>query len=211
MSEAVRSTRSTEAAAVRALQVVALGVALIRADGSVLFANAAANAVINNGDVLSLGEGPLALGQPGRTARFRELLTRLAAMIRGGELITPCDIAVPRLSLRPVSLLVWPLPEAAAADRDESIAIVFIGDPDRPAEINSTRLCDLYGLSQKEARVAALLTQGHSADEIAQILGLAYETVRKHVKGIFSKTHTHRQVDLVRMLISGPAVVSVSL
>lgn len=198
-----------EGAAVKALQVVALGVAIIRDDGSVLFANAAANVVINNGDILSLENGPLALGQPSRPARFRELLTRLAAMVRGGDLVASCAIAVPRLSRRPLSLLVWPLSEAAAADRDEAVAIVFIDDSERPAKINFTRLRDLYGLSQKEACVAALLAQGHPIDEIAQILDVAYETVRKHVKSIFSKTHTHRQVDLVRMLVSGPAIVSI--
>jgi DNA-binding CsgD family transcriptional regulator len=208
-SEAARSTRTVEGAAIRVLQVVALGIAIIRADGGVLFANAAANAIINNGDILSLSNGPLALGQPGRPGRFRELLTRLAAMIHEGKQITPQAIAVPRpLRHRPVSLLVWPLAEAAAAGSAEPVAIIFIGDPDRPAEVNSMRLRDLYGLSPKETRVAALLAQGHLPDEVAQILGVAYETVRKHIKNILSKTGSRRQTDLVRMLLSGPAVVS---
>lgn len=207
-SEATRSTRGVEGAAIRALQVVALGVAIIRADGGVLFANAAANAAINNGDILFLRNGPLALGQPGRSGRFRELLTRLAAMIRDDKLVTSWALAVPRPAHRPLSLLVWPLPKAAAADSSEPVAIVFIGDPEHASEIDLTRLRDLYGLSRKEARVAALLAQGHTLDEMAQILGVVYETVRKHVKNIFSKTDTHRQADLVRMLVSGPAIVS---
>jgi DNA-binding CsgD family transcriptional regulator len=70
------------------------------------------------------------------------------------------------------------------------------------------RLCALYGLSRAEARVAALLAQGHRLDETAQILGVAYETVRKHLKQIFSKTGTDRQAELVRMLVGGPAAVS---
>lgn len=206
--EAARSTRTVGGAAIKALQVIALGVAIIRADGGVLFANAAANAVINNGDILSLSNGPLALGQPGRRGRFRELLTRFGAMIHKGKQITPLANSVPRPSGHcPVSLIVWPLPKAAAAGPDEPVAIVFIGNPERPGKISFIRLRDFYGLSPKEARVAALLAQGHRPDEIARILGLAYETVRKHIKNIFSKTGSRRQADIVRILLSGPAAV----
>jgi DNA-binding CsgD family transcriptional regulator len=41
----------------------------------------------------------------------------------------------------------------------------------------------------------------------AETLGVAYETVRKHLKQIFGKTGTERQADLVRILITGPAAV----
>lgn len=206
--EAAELARTVQGAAATALRGVALGVALIRADGGVLFANGAANAVINNGDILSLSSGALSLGQPGRRGRFRELLTRIAAMVKDGEQVSPRAIAVPRPSRqRPVSLLIWPLPEATEVGADEPVAIVFIGDPEHRGEIDPMRLCDLYGLSRAEARVAALLAQGHRLDETAQILGVAYETVRKHLKQIFSKTGTDRQAELVRMLVGGPAAV----
>lgn len=209
VGEATHSAKSVQGAAVTALEGIALGVAFIRGDGGVLFANAAANAVINNGDILSLSNGALALGQPGRRGRFRELLTRLAAMVRDGEQPAVQAVSVPRPARqRPVSLLVWPLPDAADAGPDEPVAIVFIGDPEHPGQIDAMRLCDLYGLSRAEARVAALLAQGHRLDETAQLLGVAYETVRKHLKQIFSKTGTDRQAELVRMLVGGPAAVS---
>jgi DNA-binding CsgD family transcriptional regulator len=206
--EAAQLAKTVQGAAATALRGVPLGVALIRADGGVLFANAAANAVINNGDILSLSNGALALGQPGRRGRFRELLTRIAAMVKDGEQVSARAIAVPRPSRqRPVSLLIWPLPEATEVGPEEPVAIVFIGDPEHRGEIDPMRLCDLYGLSRAEARVAALLAQGHRLDETAQILGVAYETVRKHLKQIFSKTGTDRQAELVRMLVGGPAAV----
>ncbi|HSO41990.1 MAG TPA: helix-turn-helix transcriptional regulator [Rhodospirillales bacterium] len=206
--EAAQLAKTVQGAAATALRGVPLGVALIRADGGVLFSNAAANAVINDGDILSLSNGALALGQPGRRGRFRELLTRIAAMVKEGEQVSPRALAVPRPSRqRPVSLLIWPLPEATEVGADEPVAIVFIGDPEHRGEIDPMRLCDLYGLSRAEARVAALLAQGHRLDETAQILGVAYETVRKHLKQIFSKTGTDRQAELVRMLVGGPAAV----
>lgn len=208
-SEALLSVKTVQAASLMALHGISLGVALIRTDGGVLYANPTATAIINNGDILSLSNGALALGQPGRRGRFRELLTRLAAMVRDGEQVVPRALAVPRPSRqRPVSVLVWPMPDAGEIGPDEPIAIVFIGDPENPGEIDAMRLCDLYGLSRAEARVAALLAQGNRLDETAQILGVAYETVRKHLKQIFSKTGTDRQAELVRMLVGGPAALT---
>lgn len=45
-----------------------------------------------------------------------------------------------------------------------------------------SRISQLYGLSRAEARVAALLASGYRLEQAAEILGIAYETVRKHLK-----------------------------
>ncbi len=58
----LQSVKTVQAASVTALHGIALGVALIRADGGILYANPAASAVINNGDILSLNNGALASG-----------------------------------------------------------------------------------------------------------------------------------------------------
>ena len=44
---------------------------------------------------------------------------------------------------------------------------------------------------------------------MAETLDIAYETVRKHLKQIFGKTGTFRQAELVRMLVTGPAGLSI--
>jgi DNA-binding CsgD family transcriptional regulator len=71
--------------------------------------------------------------------------------------------------------------------------------------MDQRRLSQLYGLSRAEARVIALLAKGHRLDQSAEMLGVAYETVRKHLKQVFGKTGTDRQAELVRLLVTGPA------
>jgi DNA-binding CsgD family transcriptional regulator len=88
-------------------------------------------------------------------------------------------------------------------DRDPA-AVLFIGDPERPVEVDPRNLIRLYGLSRAEARVAVLLAKGLRLEQSAQQLGLTYETVRKHLKQIFSKTGTDRQAELIRTITSGP-------
>ena len=62
---------------------------------------------------------------------------------------------------------------------------------------------------EKYARLrAALLASGYRLEQVAEILGIAYETVRKHLKQIFGKTGTYRQAELVRILVTGPAGLS---
>ncbi|MBK8177284.1 MAG: helix-turn-helix transcriptional regulator [Rhodospirillales bacterium] len=92
---------------------------------------------------------------------------------------------------------------------DGPAALLFIGDPERPATFDQTRIARLYGLSRAESRVAALLASGYRLEQVAESLGIAYETVRKHLKQIFSKTGTYRQAELVRMLVTGPAGLAI--
>ena len=87
--------------------------------------------------------------------------------------------------------------------------MLFIGDPDKPMEIDQRRLRQLYGLSRAEARVVALLAQGYKLDATAESLGLVYETVRKHLKQVFDKTGCDRQAELVRLLVTGPATLPI--
>jgi DNA-binding CsgD family transcriptional regulator len=50
------------------------------------------------------------------------------------------------------------------------------------------------------ARLAVLLATGISPEEASETLGIARETVRKHLISIFAKTDTHRQSALVALL-----------
>lgn len=54
-----------------------------------------------------------------------------------------------------------------------------------------------YGLTAAEVEVTGLLAQGDSLSAIAASTGRTRETVRTHLKSIFMKTGTHRQVELV--------------
>jgi len=65
-------------------------------------------------------------------------------------------------------------------------------------------LASLYGLTNSEARVAALLVSGQKIKDIAQTLSLTENTTRYYTKGIYSKTATQNQADLVKLVYTGP-------
>lgn len=57
-----------------------------------------------------------------------------------------------------------------------------------------------YGLTDAEARVAIAIAEGRSVAECARRLDIGDATVRSHLKHVFDKTDTHRQVELVGLV-----------
>lgn len=100
----------------------------------------------------------------------------------------------------PFFAIIWDLPDDGL-DRRHNLA--FIVDPaqEHNIRIDQVALQRLYGLTSTEARVAALLAKGDSVAEIADYLGNTAYTIRTHLRHIFDKTGTARQVDLVHLLL----------
>src|SRR5262245_45595602 len=62
-------------------------------------------------------------------------------------------------------------------------------------------LKDRFDLTLAEARLVVRLVAGESLRSGAKALGIQYETVRTYLKSVFQKTKTHRQAELVMVVI----------
>jgi DNA-binding CsgD family transcriptional regulator len=58
-----------------------------------------------------------------------------------------------------------------------------------------------FNLTRAEARLVAHLATGISLKSSAKVLGVGYETVRRHLKSAFLKTGTHRQAELLLTVV----------
>jgi DNA-binding CsgD family transcriptional regulator/PAS domain-containing protein len=190
-----------------ALDVMPIGFVLLNRRGGGVAINRFAREIIDGEDVIFVGSGGLGLKLPAGRVRLRDYLSSRSAQSREpvGDLLS---LSIPRgPGRRPLSIVATSLPVSSGATitDDDPVAAVFIGDPERPVHVDPRLLIRLYGLSRAESRVAALLASGLRLDKVAEELGLTYETVRKHLKQIFTKTTTERQAELVRTLNLGPA------
>ena len=52
-----------------------------------------------------------------------------------------------------------------------------------------------------EHKICEQLLNAHSLKEIAILLDLKTDTIRKHLQSIFKKTRTHRQSELIQLLM----------
>ncbi|MBW7963595.1 MULTISPECIES: hypothetical protein [unclassified Bradyrhizobium] len=87
-----------------------------------------------------------------------------------------------------------------------SRAIMFVKKPDEKPRLDPTMLTNIFGLSPRQAALTALLAEGATLIQAATALGIGFETARWHLRTIFEQTGTHRQVDLVRLVLQMTAV-----
>lgn len=205
MRRALGIHRRLQRASVRAdsfeetVERLALGVVLIDHRGRVHFANAAARRIAAEGDAFRIQDGT-------PRARHREDAATLDRLL--ANVLLPTDralggaVALRRASARaPIEALVVPL------RTEHSAAAIFLGDPLASRLPRAEAIRRLYGLTPSEARVASDLADGHSLTAIADRIGVRVSTVRTHLKSILAKTSTHRQAELVRMLVSSPSTL----
>jgi len=201
-------------AAADAFDRLPIGVILARANGSVVFANRIALDILQGCDGLASGVDGLVASTAAESQALQALIFGAASTSAGKGINPGGIIALSRPSLRrPLAALVTPLrhgtrPFFFGAPEETAQAAVFVSDPERVTEIDADILRALWGLTPAEATVGSLLASGNSVSDISKKLAIKGETVRWHVKRVLAKTETTRQAELVRLLASGPAVVT---
>jgi DNA-binding CsgD family transcriptional regulator len=181
-----------------ALNVMRLPAVALDQHGLVIDANAAAEAIFDN-DVM-IKERRLII----RNTEARALLKKAIEKLR----TSPCfgslnaePIIVQRQDKLPVIVRVWPCRTVADSSAQEVRAILTLNalgpKPGPPAAI----LAKTFGLTPSEARLACIIARGAPPHTAAQELNISRETARNQLKSIFAKTDTHRQSELVALLL----------
>ena len=193
--------------ALEALDRIATGIVLLDEGGVVKFANRLAR------DIAGSADGFRIIGDSVMFADY-DIQTEVIAAARGaiasaraGRVLPGKGFAIPRPSgATPYALMVSTLWGSHLRFDlgllDDPIAVLFLSDPQRPQEAPAELLQRLYGLTPAEARVLEALVAGHNLKGTAGGLGIAYETARSHMKSIFDKTNTRRQIDVVKLVLS---------
>lgn len=110
-------------------------------------------------------------------------------------------VAIPRPPARPLVAHGAPLAKSATDLFQQSKAVIWIVDPYASPLPWEPVLRQAFGCTNAEASVAVALAQGRDIDEIAHMRGVSMGTIRAQIKGIFAKTNTRRQAELVSLLL----------
>lgn len=201
-----RETQSVFDNTVRVLDYVALGIVLLDRDGRVRFANRAARDCTEREDGLVLGE-TMNTSFAHHTRELKHIIsTTVDASLRGDDQVM-C-LTVPRPSGRRDLLVL----ACALIGRDHvsdgPAVAMFISDPEHRPRVPETVLSSLFGLTPSEAQIALALADGKRPDEISASFGVSPTTTAFHMRNLFRKTNTHRQADLIALVLAGPMAMT---
>jgi DNA-binding CsgD family transcriptional regulator len=181
-----------------ALNALDYALCVVRDDGVLLFANAAAEVLLGTGRLLRIRGGRLVTAQ----ALFSRELDDTIRLTAHTGVAGAARIALAANSGGFVSITTLRLPPSPADELPPgSKVLVALQVPSR--ELGTARgpmLRRLYRLSEREAELAEMLAGGVTPTEYAALRGVKIATVRTQIQSILRKVGVRRQVDLVRVL-----------
>ena len=196
------------------LEALDSGVILVDGDCRPHFVNRRAAEIARRHGGLRLSSARMAAALPAETNLLRQLVAAMSAIVaRPAEAASPRSAAAAsaRLCLSdpeggaPLVLTVAPVTAIDPADGrcGPARAVIFLAAPDAARSVDELALIAAFGLTAREAEVAARVASGATIGGLAEAWGISANTVRGYLKAVFDKTGTHRQADLVRLVMQG--------
>lgn len=190
------------------LETSTFGVVLLDEHRQVLHANSLAHELAKNSGLLRFG--PQETIKATYAADDNKLQHRLHHAVRTGE----GEVGDSGGSLRfrgldgsQLDLVITPLPSWASPFGERSAAAIFISNPKATIGSLSQMLGSLYSMTPAESRLTEALVNGLTPQEYAERQQVSLHTVRAQFKSAAAKAGTSRQADLVRIVLTGPAVL----
>jgi DNA-binding CsgD family transcriptional regulator/PAS domain-containing protein len=179
------------------------GVFILDASGRILWGNRAGESIVAQNDGLATRGKLLIAGAPDENAALHRLIGQAGITGAGRGLDAGGALALSRPSARrPLAVLVAPFAAARVEQLGRRPAVVvLVSDPETRPQAAPELLAGLYGLTAREAALVALLLEGLDLHDAAERLALSMNTVRTHLRGVFTKTGTRRQAELVSLLL----------
>lgn len=173
-------------------------------DGRVLFTSRRAAAVLALQDGIRVSPDGLVCDRTTDGERLHRLIAQVREKGASGN---DAVLALPRPSgRRAFGILVTPVP--AGALEEGLRLLVFVSDPEARSELREQTLRRLFGLTRSEARLAAALAVADDLRGAAAQVGVTELTARTYLKHIFTKTGTHRQTELLRLIATSVATLA---
>ena len=189
-------------AATEAMALVGLAAVVLSAEGRVMAANSLAQVLGEH--VTWLARDGLALKDPAASAKLKR---QVSACASSGSMEAASSFpAWDAGGTVPIIVHVVPLAGERRELFEGGFALVLFTDPIVANPPNPDLVRQIFDLTAAEARVAVLLAQGCSVEEIARAHGVGLSTVRSQAKSILHKLGAHRQAEVIARLGGARAI-----
>lgn len=200
--------KTLAASTMAALDLVPLGVILLSRSGSLLHANRRAQELVNVTAALRFGSaGTVKASSTAATTCLQRLIDDAVKTGSGKGLAHGGALRLVSPSGRKLHVLVTPLCATPSPFGEDAAAAIFCSDPDAVVGVVSRQLESLYSMTPAEAQLTEALATGHSLRQYAEARCTSMNTVRTQLKAATAKTGATRQAELVRIVLTGPAIL----
>jgi DNA-binding CsgD family transcriptional regulator len=186
----------------RALDVLQSGLIFLGCHGEIVLMNRSAEKTLAQRDGLLATRGALSAGHPTESTLLAETIQQAATTSNGHGISAGGTVLISRRTRPPLHLLISPIHNSLLPASKHVATVIFINDPLLHPRATQDALRTVHRLTPAEHRVALLLCDGRAPREIADVIGVTYNTVRSQIKSVFSKTGVRRQGELVRLLLT---------
>ena len=176
------------------------GVLVMDSRGDVIDSNPLAARVLQGCDGISLRSGRLSFTDPAIDKRMLQAIAKYRAGNGYGHPVIAAR--VPCTCSEPCRILVVPVPPAEDGRDIAFVALLY--PPNGMNDMSVEVLRQVYNLTEAQAEVARSLYSGRSVEDTALALNLSLNTIRTHLKHIFTKCEVSSQAELLHMLALGP-------
>jgi DNA-binding CsgD family transcriptional regulator/PAS domain-containing protein len=194
--------KTTETALTETLDHVEAGVFLAGVDGQIVFANAEAKAMLDDGTLVRAKDDSLVAVVPEANRMLKDIFI---AAEKGDASVGVDGVAIPLSASSQDRWFAHVLPLTSgnrqqAGAMYSAVAAVFIRKRalDKPPPLEA--LTKRYKLTASEVRVLDAVVKVSSVKAMSEMLGVSQATVKTHLHNLFRKTATSRQSDLVKLM-----------
>jgi DNA-binding CsgD family transcriptional regulator/PAS domain-containing protein len=186
-----------------ALEAVRYGIVIVAGQHLVINLNSAAGQIFRAEDGLCMRSGRIAATSTHAEQELHYAIQNAFAdersTVRRGRSLTCFRPS----GKRPYVIHVLPSHRRDAGEPPrQAMALVLIIDPEDEPAPPAALLRRLYHLTEAEAEVALHVMHGADLKQISDELSISLTTIRTHLQHVFDKTDTHRQAELVRLLLA---------
>jgi DNA-binding CsgD family transcriptional regulator/PAS domain-containing protein len=186
----------------RTLDWLAEGVALIRANGTVAYANEAFQAIARSDDGFAIKKNCIEFATAGARGRFDAAIAGSLSLSGSAANASVADFAVERRSgAAPYVVSVRPL----KLPRNETtprlpVAMIFVHDPLNHGDEDTHLLREIFGFTSAEASLARALRRGIPLGDYGRSQRVTQNTIYTHLRRIKEKTGCRRLPELIGRL-----------
>jgi DNA-binding CsgD family transcriptional regulator/PAS domain-containing protein len=205
LNERFAQLQSESEARQAALNRIGMGVIFLDATGRVMGSNEAAARMLERRQGIRLSKGLLQAEFPEEERKLQRAIWQTCQTGAGRADGPGASLLISRRSpARPLQVVVGPACSRIAGLPSCPCAVIFVSDLSAPIRPQLDLLKALYGLTPAEARIALLLLDGKSNEQITVLLRITRNTLKTQTRSIFDKTGVRRQSQLIRLLMSLP-------